>query len=610
MKETQILRGLHKAKEKCYRTGTRSVRGKAGRDKVPAMLTKGEAVLTPGAADAIGRGNIAAANAAHAPKPVGLHRAMRMPTSRQHFAEGTTFAQDANRMYQGAKNLGTSAINTVKGWMPGGGTPIPTAAPAAAPAPVTTPVDLDVGAPRPTTKVDFGPSGGSEYSAADNAGIARPAAGAAPTPAATPGVGNNWGVKPANPFAGGSTIGNIAGGLSAVTHGLGAAQAFQKGDPYQLAGDTVMAGLNAFPATRTAGMLMDAAGVPVMMAGGEGAAGWLGKGLHKADEVMAGFGNERAKTRLSMATGSDPSRPAPATAPATAPAPAPAAPAVVAPSAAPRILSQAAGTPAARAVGQQLDNPSYVPAVGTGFMRNNRTGATTVFDSRQPAQQTPQPPMSDVEKYTQQARTAMKSGNWEDGIIARRNLSHAYEMEKVDVMRGLERARLMNEIQNQNEKRNETAIRAAQMEDYKDGKLQENGAAGSKALRTINAALAATAGEHGHASIRSLPAPYIHQLLAQYELHKTNEPTAIQNIVGWVQGNKPAYNEYNMVEDQATKNNGPLITRGRAGGGHMNSGKSILPWKTDQSGPMDETARQQTMFERARANNEHLLTGK
>lgn len=57
MKETEILRGLHKAK--CYAKGTPFVKGKKGVDKVDAKLTRGEAVLPVKTVKAVGTTNIA-----------------------------------------------------------------------------------------------------------------------------------------------------------------------------------------------------------------------------------------------------------------------------------------------------------------------------------------------------------------------------------------------------------------------------------------------------------------------------------------------------------------------------------------------------------------------
>lgn len=57
MKETEILRGLHKAK--CYAKGTPFVKGKKGVDKVDAKLTHGEAVLPVKTVKAVGATNIA-----------------------------------------------------------------------------------------------------------------------------------------------------------------------------------------------------------------------------------------------------------------------------------------------------------------------------------------------------------------------------------------------------------------------------------------------------------------------------------------------------------------------------------------------------------------------
>lgn len=57
MRETEILRGLHKAKG--YAHGTPFVRGKAGDDKVPAHLTRGEAVLPAKTVRTLGSSNIA-----------------------------------------------------------------------------------------------------------------------------------------------------------------------------------------------------------------------------------------------------------------------------------------------------------------------------------------------------------------------------------------------------------------------------------------------------------------------------------------------------------------------------------------------------------------------
>lgn len=590
-----------------YAKGTRRVHGKAGRDKVPAMLTKGEAVLTPGAADAIGRHNIAAANAAHAPKPVGLHAAMRMPSSPQHYAEGASFTQKVGNGLQSVNNWGGRALDTVKGWMPGSGT----ATPAASASPASSgAASANAYAPE-APNVNYRPN--------------IPSVGGAPTTPAAPAT---------NPLSGGTRLGNIYGGLAAAAHGIEAGNAFNAGDPYKLAGETVMTGLNAFPPTRLAGVTADiAGGANSLLTGGDTAGGLIGRGLRSADETMAGWGNERAKNRLSMAAASAPPEP---------------------PNAAGNHITldeinaartaQGKGTPltpeqfAQTRLGAGPSTEGGVTTIeGSGGMPVQKfTGAGAAADAERaraiaeskagyagrtlndaagpsPEDRETMAQASDLQTLrrngwalpagqtdktglTALIQQGMATGRARMGQVMadrrRRDLGMAVQAQRMQNEYDMNRLRLNHEMMNENQLRNEGIIRQANGEYDDKGNLIEKGKKGNDAVRTINAALASTAKDHGHTSIRTLPSPYLHQLLQQYAIHKDNEPSAIQNIGGWVTANKPAYNPYNMVEDQATGNNGPLITRGRAGRNFLNSGASLLPWKTNDSGAMDETDRQ------------------
>lgn len=96
-----------------------------GKDTVPAMLRPHEAVLVPGAADAIGRDKIAALNAIHNAKdpvkPQG--KGMPKPKGKLHAADGNPNVQglNASGSLQGAQGPGTTVTSGT--W--GNGAPTP-----------------------------------------------------------------------------------------------------------------------------------------------------------------------------------------------------------------------------------------------------------------------------------------------------------------------------------------------------------------------------------------------------------------------------------------------------------------------------------------------------
>ena len=107
------------------------------------------------------------------------------------------------------------------------------------------------------------------------------------------------------------TLGRTAGVTGAVVHGAQAVDAFNKGDPYALAGHTVT-GLGELAGPTRAATFVGEAGGAAM---GGSLAGGIGRGLRAADQFMADkFGNERAQARIAMAG------PAAATPAATTPA--------------------------------------------------------------------------------------------------------------------------------------------------------------------------------------------------------------------------------------------------------------------------------------------------
>lgn len=94
------------------------------------------------------------------------------------------------------------------------------------------------------------------------------------------------------------TLGRTAGVVGGAIHGAQAVDAFNKGDPYALAGHTV-AGLGELAGPTRAATFVGEAGGAAM---GGSLAGGIGRGLRAADQFMADkFGNERAQARLAMA---------------------------------------------------------------------------------------------------------------------------------------------------------------------------------------------------------------------------------------------------------------------------------------------------------------------
>lgn len=93
-------------------------------------------------------------------------------------------------------------------------------------------------------------------------------------------------------------LGRTAGVTGAVIHGAQAVDAFNKGDPYALAGHTVT-GLGELAGPTRAATFVGEAGGAAM---GGSLAGGIGRGLRAADQFMVDkFGNERAQARLAMA---------------------------------------------------------------------------------------------------------------------------------------------------------------------------------------------------------------------------------------------------------------------------------------------------------------------
>ena len=111
-------------------------------------------------------------------------------------------------------------------------------------------------------------------------------------------------------------LGRTAGVTGAVIHGAQAVDAFNKGDPYALAGHTVT-GLGELAGPTRAATFVGEAGGAAM---GGSLAGGIGRGLRAADQFMADkFGNERAQARIAMA-GPAATTPAATTPAATTPA--------------------------------------------------------------------------------------------------------------------------------------------------------------------------------------------------------------------------------------------------------------------------------------------------
>ncbi len=191
-------------------------------------------------------------------------------------------------------------------------------------------IDFDVGNARPFSKVDI------PTSAAESGGALR-------------------------------AIGRTAGVVGGAIHGAQAVNAFNKGDPYALAGHTVT-GLGELAGPTRAATFVGEAGGAAM---GGSLAGGIGRGLRAADQFMADkFGNERAQARLAMAG------PAATTPAATTPAaaqPAAAQHAAVQPAAAQHAAVQPAATP--EAVGRfDLPNsatPTMRDAIRNGMMPND-----------------------------------------------------------------------------------------------------------------------------------------------------------------------------------------------------------------------------------------------
>lgn len=159
------------------------------------------------------------------------------------------------------------------------------------------------------------------------------------------------------------TLGRTAGVTGAVIHGAQAVDAFNKGDPYALAGHTVT-GLGELAGPTRAATFVGEAGGAAM--GGSLADG-IGRGLRAADQFMADkFGNERAQARLAMA--------GPAATTPAATTPAAATPVATTPAAAtPVATTPAATTP--EVIGTfQLPNsatPTMRDAIRNGMMPND-----------------------------------------------------------------------------------------------------------------------------------------------------------------------------------------------------------------------------------------------
>ena len=152
-------------------------------------------------------------------------------------------------------------------------------------------------------------------------------------------------------------LGRTAGVTGAVIHGAQAVDAFNKGDPYALAGHTVT-GLGELAGPTRAATFVGEAGGAAM---GGSLAGGIGRGLRAADQFMVDkFGNERAQARLAMA----------GPAATTAATPTAATPTVATPTAA---AQPAAATP--EAIGRfDLPNsttPTIHDAIRGGMMPND-----------------------------------------------------------------------------------------------------------------------------------------------------------------------------------------------------------------------------------------------
>lgn len=154
-------------------------------------------------------------------------------------------------------------------------------------------------------------------------------------------------------------LGRTAGVTGAVVHGAQAVDAFNKGDPYALAGHTVT-GLGELAGPTRAATFVGEAGGAAM---GGSLAGGIGRGLRAADQFMVDkFGNERAQARLAMA--------GPAATTPTAATPTVATPTAATPTAA---AQPAAATP--EAIGRfDLPNsttPTIHDAIRGGMMPND-----------------------------------------------------------------------------------------------------------------------------------------------------------------------------------------------------------------------------------------------
>ena len=167
-------------------------------------------------------------------------------------------------------------------------------------------------------------------------------------------------------------LGRTAGVTGAVIHGAQAVDAFNKGDPYALAGHTVT-GLGELAGPTRAATFVGEAGGAAM---GGSLAGGIGRGLRAADQFMADkFGNERAQTRLAMATpaAAQPASTQPASTQPAAAQPASTQPASTQPAALQPAAAQPAATP--EAVGRfDLPNsatPTMRDAIRDGMMPND-----------------------------------------------------------------------------------------------------------------------------------------------------------------------------------------------------------------------------------------------
>ena len=232
---------------------------------------------------------------------------------------------------------------------------------------------------------------------------APPAPAATPTTASAVPSGNpsakpsTWSTAPAEapaeapktPLTLRGAAGKALGYGGALIHGAEAAQAFNKGDPYALAGHGLVGALEAVPGLQGLVGTADLAGTAAGAAGyGDGLGGTVARSMRAADQFMADkFGNERAKLRLAMGGSEAAAQPAAPQTPAPKAQPdAATQPVATAPVSNPRFSEMAPGE-VNTLRNQMVNGGTPVQPNDGGFVINNSTGRGLRINPRPQSQQ-------------------------------------------------------------------------------------------------------------------------------------------------------------------------------------------------------------------------------